>query len=247
MKIICLQVLTVLVFNVAIIPSGFGELRNAYERDIETAHISRHALETLLTNKNLSSRQYRILQQRLNQQIEFIYAHEITAKLIGQLHTISPSIYDELDTLTDRHGRKVDVFVKCVRAYSSLTSAAGVTFIAQAENDQHQYISAMGENTVLVNVWIVDNAVAVLAHELGHVKYQVQNLASYMLFYKNTYRGGAGQEGIGHHVHDKSGQASIVMEHRFRKDYINFLKAYGKEENLSALYYARRKRKNNYQ
>ena len=40
---------------------------------------------------------------------------------------------------------------------------------------------------VSVKIWAVNKALFVLAHELGHVKYQVPHLASYINEYKKYY------------------------------------------------------------
>ena len=57
----------------------------------------------------------------------------------------------------------------------------------QSSDDKDAYQSEYGKFTVSVKVWIVPRALLVLAHELGHVKYQVPNLASYFEFYKKHY------------------------------------------------------------
>jgi hypothetical protein len=43
--------------------------------------------------------------------------------------------------------------------------------MAQSENDKTRYKSIFGDDTVFVQIWIADNSVNVLAHELGHVTY----------------------------------------------------------------------------
>ena len=65
----------------------------------------------------------------------------------------------------------------------------------------------------------------VLSHELGHVKYQVPNLASYLEYYKEHYSPNVDQYDIlGHKPDDPSGKSAIQFERRFRKEYSNFLK-----------------------
>jgi len=63
----------------------------------------------------------------------------------------------------------------------------------------------------------------VLSHELGHVKYQIPNLATYMTFYKKCYQD---QESncIGHNPADPSGKTAVEAEKSFRKGYAYFLR-----------------------
>jgi hypothetical protein len=70
-----------------------------------------------------------------------------------------------------------------------------------------------------VKVWIVPRALLVLAHEFGHVKYQVPNLASYMSFYKKRYNNVLKTNSIGHDVDDPSGKSAIQSGNRFQKNF----------------------------
>lgn len=237
------QILLVALLTIAASSPSMCEIRNFYERDIQAARMSKAALERLIAENNISNKQKKIIQQRLDQHNDFINAHEITERLIKQLRTISPSIFNEIDTISDNSGRRVNVYIKCIRPYSSAIRAAGLTFISQSENDEHQYLSAMGENSVIVHIWIVDHSVFVLAHELGHVQYQVKNLAKYMRFYKDIYREFDQGTAIGHYPLDKSGKASISMEKRFARDYAIFLQNGSRIEKLSTIYYAMLKSK----
>lgn len=72
----------------------------------------------------------------------------------------------------------------------------------------------------------VNNPLFLLAHEFGHVKYQVPNLATYFIFYsryylENSYKG----KSLGHKDHDLSGRQARVYGNRFRKEYISFQKS----------------------
>ena len=91
------------------------------------------------------------------------------------------------------------------------------------ENDKDAYLSEYGEFTVSVKIWIVSKALLVLSHELGHVKYQIPNLASYMNFHKKCYKDERSNY-IGHNPHDPSGKTAVQTEKLFRKEYAYFLK-----------------------
>ena len=90
--------------------------------------------------------------------------------------------------------------------------------------DQDTYISEFGEFTVSVKVWIVPRALLVLAHELGHVKYQVPHLASYFVYHKNHYYNTPTPNSIGHDAEDPSGKSAIEFGKSFLKIYADFLK-----------------------
>ncbi len=54
-----------------------------------------------------------------------------------------------------------------------------------------------------------------LVHELGHVKYQVPNLASYMNYFKENYKFLTSKTASGHKYDDPSHQSVIAELHRF--------------------------------
>src|SRR5688572_8187160 len=94
----------------------------------------------------------------------------------------------------------------------------------QSIHDPDTYKSEFGEFTVSVKVWIVPRALLVLAHELGHVKYQVPNLVSYFVFHKNHYDNTSTPNSIGHNVGDPSGNSAVEFAKSYQKIYADFLK-----------------------
>jgi len=90
------------------------------------------------------------------------------------------------------------------------------------ENDKDAYLSEYGAFTVSVKIWIVPKALLVLSHELGHVKYQIPNLASYMNYHKKCYKEVSNY--IGHNADDPSGNTAIETEKLFRKEHAYFLR-----------------------
>ena len=114
----------------------------------------------------------------------------------------------------------------------------------QGKNDKDAYRSEYGEFTVSIKVWIVNKALFVLAHELGHVKYQVPYFATYMNYYKNNYVNKIYPvTNLGHNQDDLSGKSAIQYAKRFRKEYNYFLKM-RKEKPQSPLIQIHRIRKN---
>ena len=138
---------------------------------------------------------------------------------------IAPDLYAEIDTIRDGKGRPVNVYIKFVPINSTELQAWGTTYINQSETDSVAYCSEYGEHAVSVKIWIVNRALVVLSHELGHVKYQVPNLVSYLEYYKEHYSPNVDEYDIlGHKPDDPSGRSAIQFERRFRKEYSNFLK-----------------------
>ncbi len=63
-------------------------------------------------------------------------------------------------------------------------------------------------------------ALWLLAHEFGHVKYQVPHLASYVDFYKSTYlRKSFNSNFIGHFDDDSSGKVAKSYGRRYQQNY----------------------------
>jgi hypothetical protein len=64
----------------------------------------------------------------------------------------------------------------------------------------------------------------VLSHELGHVKYQVPNLATYLDYHRKHYDHDVHQDCVGHNPDDPSGKNALEYEKRFRRNIISFQK-----------------------
>jgi hypothetical protein len=200
------------------------EIRNGYEKDILILKESLKSLTEILNgDKYLSGVQRRKIESNIETLVNHISFYDLTENLLNQFRIIAPKLYAEIDTISDRKGRPVHVYVKFVPPDATKIKAWGITYINQMENDQDAYLSAYGALTVSVNVWIVSKALLVLSHELGHVKYQVPNLASYVNFHKKCYNGEPSNY-IGHHADDPSGKSAVQSEKSFRKEYLYFLK-----------------------
>lgn len=80
-------------------------------------------------------------------------------------------------------------------------------------------------NTVSVEIWAVPKALLVLSHEVGHVKYQVPNLASYVQFHGKNYPAATTEfDIIGHRGDDPSGMAAVEYQKRYRENFSRYLK-----------------------
>ena len=52
----------------------------------------------------------------------------------------------------------------------------GITSLDYKEGDNDASYSEYGDRTVSITIWIMDNALTILSHELGHVKYRYPTL-----------------------------------------------------------------------
>jgi hypothetical protein len=206
--------------------SVFGKIKNGYEKGIAaTRHSVVYLQNQLWENDDLSSVHRRKLQSSLDLLLNHVSFFELTENLLSEFKIIAPDVFTEIDTITDRLGRPVDVYVKFVAREATEVKAWGSTYANQLEDDKDAYFSEYGPFTVSVKVWTVQKALEVLSHEFGHVKYQVPNLASYMKFHKAHYGNIQVRTFIGHNPKDPSGKCANEFGATFRKRYINFVKS----------------------
>ena len=212
----CLYTLTlVLAFHAA-----FGEIKNGYEENILGAKEALTILrQSLISERDMSAVQRRKVQATITTLLNHITYYDLTENLLIHFRSIAPELYSQIDTITDRLGRPVNVHIRFVPIDGTDVKAEGTTYMKQSDSDIDACKSEYGEFTVSVKVWIVPRALLVLAHELGHVKYQVPNLASYMSFYRQRYNSVLKTNSIGHDVDDPSGQSAIQSGHSFQKNY----------------------------
>ena len=204
--------------------SSLCEIRNGYESNILILKESlKNLTEILAEDENLSGVQRRKIESKVETLVNHISFYDLTENLLNQFRIIAPKLYAELDTIRDRKGRPVHVYVKFVPVDATKVKAWGVTYINQVKNDEDAYLSEYGEFTVSVKIWIVSKALLVLSHELGHVKYQIPNLASYINFHKKCYTDKVSNY-VGHNPQDPSGKTAIQTEKLFRKEYVYYLK-----------------------
>lgn len=201
----------------------FGEIKNGYEKNIEPMKESLAYLQNILENGDLSSFQRRKVEASIQVLVNYISYYELTENLLSQYKIIVPQLFSEIDTITDRLGRPVDVYVKFVPIDATEVKAWGITQVSQMENDKDAYVSEYGPFTVSIKVWVVSRALLVLSHEFGHVKYQVPNLASYLEFHKMCYKNTRMLTFIGHSPNDPSGKSANHFGSIFKQTYANFL------------------------
>ena len=202
-----------------------AKIKNGYV-DIEGARASLSRIQTLLRqDKSLSALQKISMRTKRNDLINYIIYHSFTEKQLNQFKRISPDLYYDLDTLQDRNGRNPDVFVKFVLEEEMPPGVAGATYVSQDKEDKDAYVSEYGTGTVSILIATVNNCLQLLAHELGHVKYQVLNIAQYSEFYSTHYQASTYKRRIiGHNDNDASGKSAGAYTRRFNGSYLTFLK-----------------------
>ena len=202
---------------------ALGEIRNGYEKDILCLRSSFNSLVTMLQDNSLSVSKKHKAKRNLDFVIKKLAYYELTEMLLMQFKIISPDLFEEINTIIDKKGRPVIVYVKFIPEDEAEIRAWGVTYINQVETDSDAYRSEYGDNTVSVKIWVVNKALLVLAHELGHVKYLVPHLASYVRYHKENYTENPHFGDVGHNPGDPSGKNAKVYEKRFREEYDVFL------------------------
>jgi hypothetical protein len=226
----------IVLISLLMLHNASGKLRNGYEIRIGYVRESlNNYYHILTTNKNLPASEKRKIKARMQELIIYQVYYELTENLLSQFKTISPVIFNQIDSIKDAKGRHTDVYVQFISREEGLVMPAGKTYMAQSNEDDDICFSEYGKHTVAVKVWVFSKALFVLAHEFGHVDYQVPNLAGYTEYYKNVYPILATESNyVGHECNDSSGKNAIVFETMFRKDYMNFLKFRDRSEALGS-------------
>ena len=206
--------------------SAWAKLRNGYEKDI---HSVRERLKNyndiLNTNNNLSTSGKRKMKTDINNLIVYQSHYELTEELLKHFKLISPSLYNRIDSIKDAKGRFTDVYVKFIPREEAIIMAAGITRMAQSDEDKDACFSEYGRHSVSIKIWISSKALLVLSHELGHVNYQVPNFETYIEYYRTEYSYLFSDSNcVGHSPSDQSGRNASTFEKEFKKDYLNNLK-----------------------
>lgn len=196
-----------------------GRIRNGYEPKLQSALSSLRSLNLLTGDRHASLAQRLRVQSEIENLVSYLCHYEITSVVLDQLKILSPGIYHEIDSLTDRRGRLTDVYVKVIPKEQSRIPLRAASLFKQAPEDEDAHISEHGLYSVCVEICLSDHALLLLSHELGHIRYIVPNLATYVRFYCNQYkRRKQDLSYVGHSRHDESGKVAGAFEKRFLTD-----------------------------
>lgn len=193
-----------------------AKIINGYSPEITSAKASLKHLVALPQTKNVTIRLGRVK--------AFILYYELTEQLLQQFKEVAPDLFNNIDTIRDFRGRNVNVYVRFVPPAEMEPGARAITNLNQATDDKHMYYSEYGPSTVAIKVLTLTNSLMILAHEFGHVYYQVPHLAEYLEFFKTNYSNHHMRaEYLGHKPNDPSGQMAIAFEASFRASRGRFL------------------------
>jgi len=222
----------------------FGRIKNGYESGLTNSQASLLRLNAILAeDKSLSTTKRMVVKSRIETLITYIACYQLTNELIRRFEQMSPGVFAELDNITDRRGRPTDVYVKLVPPEKSRLPIPAATFVAPSMTDEDANHSEHGEYSVAVDVWINDNALFLLSHELGHVKYIIPHLAMYAKFYEMHYRHSNVSDGaVGHRAGDQSGQCASMYEKKFMQERRIYFENGGEKPVSWIMLYARSKR-----
>jgi hypothetical protein len=206
-----------------VLNSAWGKLKNGYEKDIlDVREKLKNYNHILNTNDNLSASDRRHLKTDIKNLIVYQSYYELTEELLKQFKQISPEIYNRIDSIKDAKGRYTDVYVKFIPREEASIMAGGVTYMSQSVKDKHACFSEYGKHSVSIKIWLFNEALLALAHELGHVNYQVPNLATYAEYYKKLYPPFSTETNhMGHAPSDRSGKDAITFQKEFKKTYLD--------------------------
>jgi hypothetical protein len=227
MKTLCL----VLAIAATYSNSMFAAIKNGYELHIFEVRESLKTLQAILVETDtLSVFQKSEIKRKIGTLLEYVTYHELTEKLLSQFRLIAPDLYNRVDCVTSRNGRRITVYVRFVSEKDMQHGAHGTTNIGHVVNDTALYASEFGPASVSIKIASVNRSLALFAHELGHVFYQVKNLARYITFYAKMYQNETFHSTyIGHDGADPSGLTALEFENTYRDRYSSLVKVKGEK------------------
>ncbi|WP_157637874.1 hypothetical protein [Flexithrix dorotheae] len=218
-----------------------AKIKNGYFPAIKVAEKCIQNLE-YIGSGNLSPEKRDFLQTRMKiaeQKLKRLkQLHHKTEKLIDALNTIHPILFLQIDNIKDKEENITDVYIKAVDVSFFKGKFWGITNLNQSKDNPHVYTSAYGDKTVCVSVVykFLEQALAFLVHELGHVKYQVPNLADYVNYFNKTYNDtyfGYKKIKKGHAPMDPSHMSVRQTEKEFYKILIAYKKSQKENKNIT--------------
>lgn len=227
MKTLCLVLAIASIYS----NSMFAAVKNGYGLHIYEVRESLKALQAILDEiDTLSVFQKGEIKRKIVSLLEFVTYHELTEQLLWQFRLIAPDLYNRVDSVRSRDGRQITVYVRFVSEKDMQHGAHGTTNIGHVVNDPDLYNSEFGPASVSIKIASVNRSLVLLAHELGHVFYQVKNLATYIPFYSKLYQNETfNSTYIGHADDDPSGSTAIEFENIYRARYSSLVRATGQK------------------
>ena len=200
----------------------FAQIKNGYEREINGIKESLTSLTNMLASDvDMSPSKKHQIRANIAKLSEYVMYYQLTKELLDQFELIAPELYTSIDSIKDSRGRRVTVYVRFASEMEMQNGAHGTTNLNQSQHDLSLYSSEYGDGTVSIKIASVTKSLTLLAHEFGHVFYQIRNLESYAIDYAAWYQNGTfNSKYIGHNGNDPSGRKALEYETMFRHQFL---------------------------
>ena len=203
---------------------AFAQIKNGYEREINGIKESLTSLTNMLSSDvDMSPSKKHQIRANIAKLSEYVMYHQLTEELLDQFELIAPDLYASIDSIKDKTGRHVTVYVRFASEMEMQNGAHGTTNLNQSQHDLSLYSSEYGDGTVSIKIASVTKSLTLLAHEFGHVFHQVRNLESYAIDYASWYQNETfNSKYIGHNTNDPSGRKALEYENLFRDQFLSY-------------------------
>lgn len=231
--------LIMIVISLLLMPTadGHAEIKNAYTDKLKLAnnslkcidrllqiHITGEVAESKKSIRVILRRRRKILKERKEINKKYLW----TRNLLEKFRAVDPQLYNEIDSIKDRDGNETDVYVKVVdQKEFSDPELRGSTNLATSEHSNDIYHSAYGDGSVSVKIANASEykQLMILAHEFGHVRYQVPNLSSYLTYFDHVYSNRSYPVPVkGHLKGDPSSQSVMITLKEYKKSLVSYIK-----------------------
>jgi len=217
--------ISIFILLVSGISSQGKDIKNGYEVEIQRARETIGNIYSLLEKEIVSGNNDNIRKLRKylanvkRTEAGYIKYYNLTEALIRKMKIIDPHLFNEINSIRDKIGNQTDVYVKVIPLEKN-QAFRGRTNVSHSENNQNICVSSYGEKSISIVVVKCPKALIHLAHEFGHVKYIVPNLAEYKRYYKTWFNSVSCQmESKGHAQDDLSGKIADLTVQAFMDQY----------------------------
>ena len=216
-----MKAIIVLIIYFTISFYSFAEIKNGYKKDLSKAEQTLQNLKIIMDDIGDNEDLFTTVKTRyIMVKGEFKLLKKffsITDEMIYNLQITHPVLFDEIDGIQDQLGNETDVYIRVQPEEHMKKLYWGTTNLQHVEGDPHTYKSRYGPGTVSIHIRHCERnrRMRLLIHELGHVKYQVPNLAVYTRYFEEKYKYSRSNDALGHSRDDPSNQSVIAELKRF--------------------------------
>ncbi len=200
----------------------YADIKNGYEDELKLSIDNLRNLDSLLESSPENDRLISVHKSVLRRSKMLEKKYSRTQELLDMFKEVSPGIYNAVNQLRDYTEHSTDVYV-CVIDETDFThqGVLATTNVAHSKKSSHVYHSEYGDHSASIKIAHLSHykMLKVLAHEFGHVLYQVPNLASYWEYFQKTYLKYDNTIAKGHAKNDPS---HLSVKKTLRKYLISF-------------------------